>query len=327
MQEKRFVITRKARWERLEARLTRVDRRGVGSLLPAEIDELAFDYRAVTSDLAMARGRSYDEPLIGYLNRLTARAHAYVYLGTGTSGWSGVWEFVRSGFPAEARRSWLPIAICTIVTAVCAIVAYGAVTAQPANAYALLPSAQIPHITQRLHDSNFGFDRTFAPLASSEIITNNIRVAAIAFAGGMTGGILTIWIIVQNGLMLGGLGALFAQATFGLDFWATIAPHGVLELSAIQIAGGAGLLLAGAIVAPGRIRRIDALVGNARRAATLIIGTAMLLVVAGTIEGFVSPQRLDVAVRITVGAVSGLALLAYLAFAGRRAAGSPGRKL
>jgi uncharacterized membrane protein SpoIIM required for sporulation len=311
MRETRFVAAAKPRWDRLEALVIQVDRRGIESLDAGQIEELALGYRAATSDLALAGGRGYDAAIVQYLNRLSARAHAYVYLGTSRSGWSAAGQFLAATFPREIRRSWLPIGICTALTVVCAAIAYAAVSSDPANAYALLPSAEIPPITRALHDSNFGFDRAYAPLKSAEIITNNIRVAAIAFAGGMTVGGLTLWILIQNGLMLGGLGALFAQAGFGLDFWATIAPHGVIELSAIQIAGGAGLLLAAAIVAPGRIGRVDALVRNARRAGTLALGTAALLVVAGTIEGFVSPQRLGPAVRIGVGAVTALGLLAY----------------
>lgn len=320
MREKRFVSARKQRWDRLETRIAQIDRRGVGTLTAADVDELAFDYRALTSDLAMAQTRNYDRTIVAYLNGLGARAHAYVYLGTSRSGWSGLRHFVGSTFPRELRRSWRAIGVCAALTAISATIAYAAVSAEPANAYALLPAAVIPQISQSLHDSSFGFDRAFAPLASSEIITNNVRVAAIAFGGGMTCGILTLWIILQNGLMLGGLGALFARAHFGLDFWATIAPHGVIELSAIQVAGGAGLLLAAGIAAPGRARRIDALVRNGRRAGTLVIGTAGMLVIAGTIEGFVSPQRVSPAVRIALGALTGIALFAYASFAGRSAA-------
>ena len=262
MREKRFVAARKPGWERLEARVAQIDRHGVRALTVEEVDQLAFDYRALTSDLALAASRAYDPTVQAYLNRLAGRAHACVYLGTSRSGWARARRFFARTFPREVRRSWLPIAVCAVLTAVCAVVAYAAVSTEPANAYALLPPTAIPNVRQSLHDSNFGFDRAYAPLASTEIITNNIRVAAVAFAGGMTAGILTLWIIVQNGLMLGGLGALFARAGFGLDFWATIAPHGVLELSAIAVAGGAGLLLGVAIVAPGRARRVDAIVGK-----------------------------------------------------------------
>ena len=151
---------------------------------------------------------------------------------------------------------------------------------------------------------------------ASLIITNNVKVAAIAFAGGITGGLVTGWIILTNGLMVGGLGAMYAKAGFGPDFWATIAPHGVIELTAIQIAGGAGLVLAGGFLRPGRARRSDALVFAARRAGTLVMGVAMLLCVAGTIEGFVSPQRLSIPTRDTIGAITAVALLAYLLGAG-----------
>jgi uncharacterized membrane protein SpoIIM required for sporulation len=318
MREKRFVAAAKTRWTQLEALVARVDRNGIDALDPAEIERLALGYRAVTSDLALARSRGYDSAVVAYLNRLSARAHAYVYLGTSRSGWSAVAGFLGAEFPREVRRSWLPIAACAAITVLAAAIAFRAVSVDPANAYALLPASAIPHVSRSLHDSNFGFDRAFAPLMSSAIITNNVRVAIIAFAGGITCGILTVWIILENGLMVGGLGALFAQAGFGLDFWATIAPHGVIELTAIQVAGGAGLLLAAAIIAPGRVRRSDALVRNARRAGTLALGTAAMLIVAGVIEGFVSPQRLGPGVRIGFGAVTALALTVYFSFGGRR---------
>jgi uncharacterized membrane protein SpoIIM required for sporulation len=203
------------------------------------------------------------------------------------------------------------------VTIVSAIVGYAAVMHDPANARALLPGMSLPPIDKALHDSNFGFDRAFSPAVATAIITNNVKVSAIAFAGGMTGGLLTGWIILENGLMVGVYGALFAQHGFGADYWATISPHGVIELTSIQIAGGAGLVLAGGYLRPGRARRRDALLVAARRAATLIGGVALLLCVAGTIEGFISPQRISIPAREAIGAVTAIFLAAYLLGAGR----------
>jgi uncharacterized membrane protein SpoIIM required for sporulation len=117
--------------------------------------------------------------------------------------------------------------------------------------------------------------------------------------------------------MLGGLAGLFANAGYGADFWATVAPHGVIELTAIQIAGAAGLLIAAGVMYPGRLSRRDAVRANARRAATLIAGVAVMLVAAGTIEGFLSPQRWPAGVRIGIGAVTAVALVLYFGFAGR----------
>ncbi len=187
-------------------------------------------------------GRGISPRVFAHLNRLTARAHAVVYVAAARSGWSRVRDFRAARFPREVRRSWAPIVFCTAITVIAALVAYASVCADPQNAHALVPEAPTGPIDKPLHESNFGFDCAFSPAMASYIITNNVKVAAIAFAGGMTGGLLTGWIILTNGLMLGALGALYVKAGFGADFWATIAPHGVIELSAIQIAGGAGLL-------------------------------------------------------------------------------------
>ena len=317
MRERRFIAARRERWDRLAALADRASKRGIRSLSPEEIDELALAYRAATSDLAIARTRGEDPAVLQHLNRLTARAHSVVYVATAHSGWHRFLEFILRGFPREVRRSWAPIGFCSLVTIVSALIAYGSVYSDPANAHALLPGMSFPPVTKALHDSNFGFDRAYSPAVATDIITNNVRVAAIAFAGGMTAGLLTGWIILENGLMVGALGALYAKAGFGPDFWATIAPHGVIELTSIQIAGGAGLVLAGGYLRPGRARRRDALVVAARRAGTLVLGVALLLCVAGTIEGFISPQRISIPVRGTIGAITAVALFAYLLGAGR----------
>ena len=149
------------------------------------------------------------------------------------------------------------------------------------------------------------------------IVTNNVKVAIIAFAGSVTFGLLTVYIIAFNGLMLGGMGALFTNAGFGSDYWATIAPHGIIELTAIQTAGAAGLLIAAGAVYPGRRRRRHLIVANAKRAGTLIIGVASMLIVAGAIEGFVSPQRLSASVRVAVGLFTAVLMILYFGGAGR----------
>ncbi len=316
MRERRFVSVRRERWDRLDALVNRAARRGVRSLAPGEIDELALAYRAATSDLAIARTRGEDPVILDHLNRLTARAHSVVYVATARTGWSRFTDFVVRGFPREVRRSWAPIGFCALVTVVSALIAYASVSADAANVHALLPGMPLPTFDKGLHDTNFGFDRAFSPTVASEVITNNVRVAAIAFAGGMTAGLLTGWIILENGLMVGALGAMYAHAGFGPDFWATIAPHGVIELSAIQIAGGAGLVLAGGYLRPGRARRSDALIAAARRAGTLVMGVALMLLVAGTIEGFVTPQRLPISGRALIGAITAVGLILYLVGAG-----------
>jgi uncharacterized membrane protein SpoIIM required for sporulation len=317
MRERTFVTRRQTGWDELEALLARADRSGLRRLGANDLEALALHYRAATTDLAAAQSRDYSDDLRGYLNRLVARAHAYVYAGASPGGWSRIANFFTTLFPREVRRSGRIILACAALFVVAGLVAYWLVAERPLDVYALLPAAEIPVVQKSLHDSNFSIDSTFAPAMSTIIITNNIKVAALAFAGGMTVGILTLWEILNNGLSVGALGALFTKKGFGPDFWATIAPHGVIELTAIQISGGAGLLLAQAIVAPGRLRRIDALQQNGRRAGVLMIGVAGMLVVAGTIEGFVSPLRTSIPFRLGVGALTAVLLIAYFGLAGR----------
>ncbi|MEO6991182.1 MAG: stage II sporulation protein M [Candidatus Baltobacteraceae bacterium] len=321
MREDLFAVRRRSRWDQLETLLREAGRRGFGRLEIGRALELARTYRATTTDLAVAQARAYDADLIGYLNRLVARGHAYVYARSARGGWSRVARFLGQTFPREVRRSWRAIGLCAALFVVSGTIAFSTVRSRPAAVYALIPASEIPVVRKSLHDSNFAFDETRAPVMSSAIVTNNVQVAALAFAGGMLLGIPTLWVVLNNGLTIGALGALFGAKGFGLDFWATVAPHGVIELTAFQIAAGGGLLLAGAVVAPGRLRRIDALKANGRRAIALLFGVAAMLVVAGTIEGFVSPLRTAFAFRLALGAITGVLLIAYFGFAGRNAQG------
>ncbi len=327
MTQATFVERRTAAWSELDALLVRAGRRGVRRLQPEEVEQIGRLYRAVTSDLAYAEGRGYDARLIAYLNRLVARAHAYVYGAAATTGWHRFATFYSQTFPREFRRSIGFITICTALTVVSAIVAYVLVRVHPGDAFAILPDGLIPpQIKKSLHDSNFAFDPAASPAMATAIITNNVKVAIFAFAGCVTLGLSTLYIITFNGLMLGSVGALFTNAGFGADFWATVAPHGVIELTAIQIAGAAGLLISAGIVAPGRLRRRDAVVAAARRAGVLIAGVASMLLVAGTIEGFFSPLRLPASERIAVGVMTAVLLVLYFGFTGRgpsRSLGSP----
>jgi len=321
MTQATFVERRRSGWQRLEDLLKTVERHGLRKLAPEDIEEFGRLYRWVTSDLAFADGRSFDPQLRAYLHRLTARAHAYVYGSAAQGGWDRVIAFVSDAFPNEVRRSKWYIIACAAVFLLAAVLSYWLVASNPINAYVVLPGDMLHTIHKSLHDSNFAFDRDLSPLMSTLIIQNNIRVAMFAFAGGALLGVPTAWMIWENGVMLGGYGALFANAGFGYDFWATVAPHGVFELTAIQIAGGAGLLLAEPVFNPGRLSRVDALTRNARRAGVLFLGVCLMLACAGLIEGFFTPQRAPSAeLRLAVGAVCAVILVVYFGFVGRRSA-------
>ncbi len=312
MRQATFVEQRQSGWQRLEDLLKKAER-GLRRLDPDEVSELGRLYRWVTSDLAFASARKYDPTLQAYLNRLTARAHAVVYSGASESGPQRIFRFYASTFPREVWNSRWPMLLSVALFLVPAVVAYYLIHLQPLDAYALLPDQVLGPIHKGLHATNFEpLEKILgAPALSAFIMTHNIQIAILAFAGGLTLGLVTVYLIVGNGLLLGGLASLYQNAGFGRDFWATVLPHGVIELTAVQIAAGAGLLLAAAILVPGRLRRRDALQRNARRAGVLIVGVASMLVVAGLIEGFFSPQNFPQSVRLVFGAATAVALVLY----------------
>lgn len=317
MRQATFVARRKAGWDRLEALLATVEHRGLRVLAPDELSELGRLYRWATSDLAYADGRRFDPTLRGYLNRLTARAHAYVYGAEDDDIGTRFRRFFTHGFPAEVRRSRGYILACAALFAAASALAYWLVWTQPLNAYALLPAQLVQPLHGSLHDTNFKFSRDLAPMMSSFIMTNNIKIAILAFASGALLAIPTLYLLTFNGFMLGGLAAMYTQAGFGLDYWATVAPHGGIELTAIVISSAAGTVLAAPVFNPGRLRRIDALKRNALRAGVLILGVCCMLVVAGTIEGFFSPLRFPPSVRLAVGGATIVLMAAYFGFCGR----------
>ena len=313
MRQAVFVEKRQSGWQRLEDLLNTVERSSLRRLDPEEVAELGTLYRWVTSDLAFAAGRNYEASLRAYLNRLTARAHAVVYGASSEGGLQRVVRFYTATFPREVWNSRWPILLSIVFFLGSAALAYYLIHVQPLNAYVLLPPEMIKPIHKGLHASNFEMGKEFlgSPTLSAAIMTNNIRLAFMAFAGGITLGIFTVYLLIYNGLTLGGLAAMYNDAGFGRDFWATIAPHGFIELTAVQIAAGAGLLLAAGILAPGRIRRREALRRNGRRAAILIVGVATMLVMAGMIEGFFSPQKFPETARLMFGGLTAVAMIVY----------------
>jgi uncharacterized membrane protein SpoIIM required for sporulation len=157
------------------------------------------------------------------------------------------------------------------------------------------------------------------PYASSAIMTNNIQVSFLAFAGGMLAGIPSVYVLIFNGLMLGGISGLTFHHGVGWELWEFVIGHGVIELSMIFFAGAAGLMIGWAIIHPGYLKRSDAVVRAAREGLTLVLGCAVFLVLAGLIEGFISPnETIPTFVKWFVGIGSGILLYSYLFLAGRK---------
>jgi uncharacterized membrane protein SpoIIM required for sporulation len=156
-----------------------------------------------------------------------------------------------------------------------------------------------------------------APLLSAGITANNVQVALVAFAGGITFGALTTYALIANGLLIGVLAGLFVRGGEGLYFWSLIVPHGALEIPAIVLAAGAGLVMARALISPGDLPRGAALRSVSSDAVKLVLGTIPLFLIAGAIEGFFTPTDIDPGLKLAFGGLAAVLLGMYLLLPGR----------
>ena len=313
----RFLAHKREAWEAFRNTALRMERSGVGALAPGEIPGFAAQYREVAADLARARTYQVDPRVIEYLERIVSAGHNALYRARGKGGVSLATYILRE-FPAAVVQSKSYVLVAFLLFALPAAAGYAIIRERPALADELISPVMISRAEQAAEQEARG--RGYAQAAAAErprvaalIMTNNIQVSFGAFVGGLTGGLLTAFLLVTNGLMLGlslGLfknyGALNHLTTF-------VAGHGVLELTAIFISAGAGFRLAKALIAPGDRTRKDALVLEGRIAARMIGAVVTLLVIAGTIEGLLSTSDAPAILKYGVSAATTVLLVLYLA--------------
>lgn len=311
MDIQRWVAQREKSWQDLEGLLAQAERRGLRTLSAQDIQNLASLYRSVSADLARARTHNLGSDLMRRLQSLTVRGYAQIYQGDRRQEWRSLLTFIQSGFPETVQQCRGYILLSTLLLVAPAAVSWWLAWHDPTYLDILVPSDLITMV--RRGELWMGSILGVEPLASSNIMINNLRVSFNAVAGGMTGGLLTVYILIFNGLFLGSIGALVGQNGLAWPFWAFVFPHGALELPAIFLAGGAGLLLGRALLFPGLYRRVDALKKYGLLAARLVYGVVPMLIVAGVIEGFFSPNpAIPDVIKYITGIVLLTGLLAYL---------------
>ena len=315
-----IVAAGSERWRAFATRLADVQRRGGLQSLPEhEVSEFVAHYRELTTDLARlttaARGREIDA--LFYLSRLVAGGHNLLYRQRALVAGS-VFEYVARTIPREIRRSARPILLAGLLFFGPMAAMWAVIASRPGMAADVLHPAMLDRAEQAANrsraDAGYIDDpEVFRPVFASGIVANNIQVTFAVFAFGMAAGAGTLLLLVTNGLMIGALAGLY-QAYGVLELLIKfVAPHGVLELTAITIAGGAGFLVGSAILLPGPQTRAEALVQKGRRAIRLIAGSTLMLIPAGIIEGLISPiPWWPLEWKLFVALVTGLLLLLYL---------------
>jgi uncharacterized membrane protein SpoIIM required for sporulation len=303
---KGFLESRVEKWKRLEELTECASQVKLAKLSGEQLREFGRLYRRAAADLAIAREEVRDQRLVNYLNHLVGRAHACIYRNE-SSGFGAIVSFFLYEFPAVFRKTFgytlaaflVFLASASFALTVCLL---DENFADRINPQLKRDIAAHRNWTEAINQAN--------PLASTSIQTNNITVTFFAFAGGVIAGVGTLWVMAQNGLLLGVVMGLCIRYRFW-DIPIFVAGHGVIELTAIFIAGGAGLLIGKALLIPEDLRRADAIVSNGLLAIKLVVGCIPMLIIAGLIEGFISPAHVPHAYKFLTSAVSALAMAVY----------------
>jgi uncharacterized membrane protein SpoIIM required for sporulation/uncharacterized RDD family membrane protein YckC len=328
--ERHVIVAQGAeRWSDFARTLAGAQRRGLRAMSEAEVEAFVARYREVATDLARLQtaSRGRDQDAVFYVSRLVAAGHNLLYRQRRSAA-ASAWRYLTATVPREIRRSWRLVALAAILLFTPAGTTYVAVLRRPALAYELMPPGMIDRAesarAREARGEGYLPSDEIGPLPvlASGIAANNIHVTYTAFAGGILFGLGTVLILVSNGILIGGAVGLFATKEVAHLILAFMAPHGVLELSAICIAAAGGLHLATAILLPGALTRRAALVVRGRRAIRLIAAATLLLLVAGAIEGFISPRVWPLGWKLAVSGATAV-LLALFVSLGRDGVDEP----
>jgi len=312
----RYLARNQEGWARLQA-LTRKARRGVSRLEPGELDELVQLYQRTSAHLSYVRTYYRDAGLTARLTTLVADAASVIY-GARSRTLRAMGRFFTTTFPAavwHCRRLVLISAALTFLPSL-------ALGVWLANSDRAIDAAAPDAVREAYVEEDFEAYYSSEPAAqfATEVFVNNVRVSILAFAAGILLCVVTAAILMVNGANLGFAAGLFVAAGEAPRFWGLILPHGLLELTAVVIAGGAGLRLGWTVIDPGDRLRGEALAEEGRRSVVIVLGLIAAFATAGVIEGFVTGSSLPTVVRVGVGVTVEAAFLLYVVAQGRAAA-------
>jgi uncharacterized membrane protein SpoIIM required for sporulation len=303
-----FITKHSPDWQQLDD-ATRGGANALTRRSGATISDTVRLYLRVSTDLTHVRTRYSDPKLERYLNDLVARARQAIYAARpGTL--RGFVTFFGARYRNEIRRTAPFIAIGACLTIVVVLASWYWVAHSVDARLGLIPPQAQEAIRQFSGDRNP--DLGPSPAVATEILFNNVRVAFLAFALGITLGIGTVYLLVENGILLGMLAGAFGAAGHAAGFWGLIIPHGLLELTAIFIAAGAGMRMGWAIVDPGDRSRTRALSEEAAGAVVVVLGVVPAFIIAALIEGFVTGTTIPHAVQVGLGVLVAGSYLCFL---------------
>jgi uncharacterized membrane protein SpoIIM required for sporulation len=306
-----FHRERSEAWAELDRLMSQAGRRP-GRLGPEGVRRFGAAYRAAAADLALARRRWPGDPVVGRLEDLVGRARHLVYASERRT--VSLREFFATRYWRLVReRAGLVVLAWALILVPTVLVALWAASDPPAA------EGLVPGVLQGAGEASgdLGLPVGAQAVLAGRILTNNIQVSFLAFAGGIAAGLGTVAVLLFNGAIVGAVAGIAFQGGSGGSFLELVAPHGVLELSVIVVSAAAGLGMGRAIIDPGRRSRRAALTGEARQAVEIVLGTVPWFVLAGLVEGFVTPTAVGLAPALVLGTTLGVLYWALVVWWGR----------
>ena len=305
---RQFIKQHRKDWKQLEQYVNYLHK-NKSKVTGEDISRFHHLYQKITQHLSYSQTYYPDEEVTAFLNGLVSKSHNLLYRNQ-VSSFQQVRYFFSTKFVGLLLEQWRYIVVAMFLFLFGGLAAFLSVIDDPLHFYSIMPEGMAGGVNpEQLGE---GHDAIDSSLMSAEIMKNNIQVAILAFASGITFGLLTIFVLVYNGLIVGALAAVYWQAGMSYEFWAYIVPHGMIELTAIFIAGGAGLLMGYKLFVPGSYSRGYQLKENAKRSVQLFLGTIPLFIIAGIIEGFITPSTLSLEVKYAVALITIIGLLLYV---------------
>ena len=306
MKENQFIQKNTSSWTILKDLTNALEKKGPSKLTAKELRKFLHLFRQASHHLAYARTHFPNSDVILYLNSLVGQAHNHIY-AVKKNTFKEILSYITFGFPKQIQKFRSYILTSFFIFLLGFLVSFVLVKINTDYAYYFLPKEMVKNINWDMTGSK---DWNY-PLMSSLIMVNNITVSLNAFVFGITLGLGTIYVLFFNGTMLGSLTALVYAFGNTTNYWSLILPHGIIELTAIFISGGAGLIIARSFLIPNEYSRKHSLIKGAKEAVSLVPGIAIMLVIAGIIEGFFTPLAISAIGKLLFALGTGIGLIFY----------------
>lgn len=320
-----FRREREATWRKLEGLVGRIEKSGLRTLDSDELASLPVLYRATLSSLSVARSISLDRNLLEYLEALCQRAYLCVYTNRRHMR-EAIFDFLVVGLPGAVRRFRRHIALATLFLLLGVLAGYFIVTQNPESFHAFVDSAYSqgrgPEASREDLERSLGgaegMDTGLLGAFSGDLFVHNATIALFSFALGFAAGLPVFLALLRFGLLMGAFFAVFVRQGLGVEFGGWLAVHGTTEILGILLASGGGLALAGALLFPGRLARLDSLARRGRECGALALGAVLLLFVAGLMEGLIREQVIHTPTRYIIGGAALIGWFLWFGFSGRK---------